>query len=47
VQQSKQAVTLDINTVKLIRHSFCEEDYAVTYYVAEFVNSLTNLAYGM
>ena len=27
--------------------SFCEEDYAVTRYVAEFVNTLTNLVYGM
>ncbi|OAP64725.1 hypothetical protein AYL99_00697 [Fonsecaea erecta] len=25
--------------------NFCEEDYAVTLYVAEFVNSFTNLAY--
>lgn len=25
--------------------SFCEEDYAVTRYIAEFVNTLTNLAY--
>jgi hypothetical protein len=28
-------------------HSFCEEDYAFTAYLAEFINSLTNLAYGM
>lgn len=27
-------------------YSFCEEDYVVTRYVAEFINSLTNLAYG-
>lgn len=27
--------------------SFCEEDYAVTVYVAEFINTLTNLTYGM
>jgi dihydroceramidase len=27
--------------------SFCEEDYAVSRYLAEFINSLTNLAYGM
>lgn len=27
--------------------SFCEEDYAVTKYIAEFVNTLSNLAYGM
>lgn len=26
--------------------SFCEEDYAVTRYIAEFFNTLTNLAYG-
>lgn len=25
--------------------SFCEEDYAVTPYIAEFVNTLTNVAY--
>ncbi|KAF1990146.1 alkaline phytoceramidase [Aulographum hederae CBS 113979] len=25
--------------------NFCEEDYAVTLYIAEFINSLTNLAY--
>ncbi|KAF1833032.1 hypothetical protein BDW02DRAFT_589979 [Decorospora gaudefroyi] len=25
--------------------NFCEEDYAVTRYIAEFVNALTNLAY--
>lgn len=25
--------------------NFCEEDYAVTRYVAEFINTLTNLAY--
>ncbi|CAK7223932.1 hypothetical protein SEUCBS140593_005402 [Sporothrix eucalyptigena] len=24
---------------------FCEEDYAVSFYLAEFINSLTNLAY--
>lgn len=29
-----------------MRPSFCEEDYAVTVYVAELVNSFTNLAYG-
>jgi Ceramidase len=27
--------------------SFCEEDYAITRYFAEFINTLTNLAYGM
>lgn len=27
--------------------SFCEEDYDVSRYIAEFINSLTNLAYGM
>ncbi|KID75228.1 Alkaline ceramidase 3 [Metarhizium brunneum] len=27
------------------RANFCEEDYALTLYVAEFINSLTNLAY--
>lgn len=27
-------------------YSFCEEDYVVTRWVAEFINSLTNLAYG-
>ena len=27
--------------------SFCEEDYAITRYLAEFVSTLTNLAYGM
>ena len=27
-------------------NSFCEEDYVITFYVAEFVNSLSNLAYG-
>ena len=26
--------------------SFCEEDYAVTKYLAEFINALSNLAYG-
>ena len=26
--------------------SFCEEDYVVTRYLAEFINSLSNLAYG-
>ncbi|CAK7236423.1 hypothetical protein SCUCBS95973_009603 [Sporothrix curviconia] len=25
--------------------NFCEEDYAVTLYIAEFINTLTNLAY--
>ena len=25
--------------------SFCEEDYAVTLYIAEFINTFTNLAY--
>jgi hypothetical protein len=28
-------------------HSFCEEDYVVTIYLAEFINSLTNLMYSM
>lgn len=28
-------------------HSFCEEDYALVFWAAEFVNSFTNLAYGM
>jgi len=27
--------------------SFCEEDYAITRYLAEFINALTNFAYGM
>jgi hypothetical protein len=27
--------------------SFCEEDYVVTFYLAEFINALTNIAYGM
>ncbi|KAK1756778.1 ceramidase [Echria macrotheca] len=27
------------------RANFCEEDYAITFYIAEFVNTLTNLAY--
>ncbi|KAK3328715.1 ceramidase [Apodospora peruviana] len=27
------------------RANFCEEDYVISFYVAEFVNSLTNLAY--
>lgn len=27
--------------------SFCEEDYRLTKYAAELVNSVTNLAYGM
>ncbi|KAF1972905.1 alkaline ceramidase-like protein [Bimuria novae-zelandiae CBS 107.79] len=26
-------------------HNFCEEDYVITHYVAEFVNTLTNLTY--
>lgn len=26
--------------------SFCEEDYAITMYICEFFNTLTNLAYG-
>lgn len=26
--------------------SFCEEDYAITVYICEFFNTLTNLAYG-
>lgn len=26
--------------------SFCEEDYVVTIFIAEFINSLTNLVYG-
>jgi hypothetical protein len=30
-----------------IMDSFCEEDYALSRYIAEFINSLTNLAYGM
>lgn len=32
---------------KLTYSSFCEEDYAITRYLAEFINSLTNFAYGM
>ncbi|KXX80445.1 Alkaline ceramidase 3 [Madurella mycetomatis] len=27
--------------------SFCEEDYAVTIYIAEFINALSSLAYGI
>lgn len=27
--------------------SFCEEDYLITRYIAEFINTLTNLTYGM
>ncbi|CAI6252061.1 unnamed protein product [Periconia digitata] len=26
-------------------HNFCEEDYVITHYIAEFVNTLTNLTY--
>lgn len=29
------------------RANFCEEDYVITFVLAEFVNSLTNLAYGL
>ncbi len=27
--------------------SFCEEDYVITFYLAEFINALTNIAYGV
>ncbi|KAK4220950.1 ceramidase [Podospora fimiseda] len=27
------------------RANFCEEDYAITFYLAEFINSISNLAY--
>ncbi|KAM7213746.1 akaline ceramidase [Rhypophila decipiens] len=27
------------------RANFCEEDYAITFYIAEFINSLSNVAY--
>lgn len=27
-------------------NSFCEEDYMISFYLAEFINSLTNIAYG-
>ncbi|KAG5998349.1 hypothetical protein E4U54_002219 [Claviceps lovelessii] len=27
------------------RANFCEEDYALTFYVSEFINSVTNIAY--
>jgi dihydroceramidase len=27
------------------RANFCEEDYVITFYLAEFINSITNLAY--
>lgn len=30
-----------------LSNSFCEEDYVVTFYLAEFINALTNIAYGM
>ncbi|GLA61258.1 hypothetical protein AtubIFM55763_006428 [Aspergillus tubingensis] len=30
---------------KLTVQSFCEEDYVVTRYVAEFINTLTNVVY--
>jgi hypothetical protein len=36
-------LTMRLLTTK--KNSFCEEDYAVTLYIAEFVNTLTNLAY--
>ncbi|OCL09060.1 hypothetical protein AOQ84DRAFT_376172 [Glonium stellatum] len=26
--------------------NFCEEDYAVTQYIAEFINTLSNISYG-
>lgn len=32
-------------TPRLTPLSFCEEDYGTTYYIAELINSLTNLAY--
>ncbi|KAB8209839.1 alkaline ceramidase family protein [Aspergillus parasiticus] len=31
--------------VQTAKSNFCEEDYAVTRYIAEFINSLTNLVY--
>lgn len=34
------------NERSLLLISFCEEDYAVTKYIAEFINTLTNLTYG-
>jgi dihydroceramidase len=27
--------------------SFCDEDYAITKYIAEFINALSNLAYSV
>jgi hypothetical protein len=27
-------------------YSFCEEDYVISFYVAEFINSISNFAYG-
>ncbi|KAK4102469.1 alkaline phytoceramidase [Parathielavia hyrcaniae] len=27
------------------RANFCEEDYVITFYIAEFINALTNIAY--
>jgi ceramidase len=27
--------------------SFCEEDYAITIYIGEFINTISNLAYGI
>lgn len=38
---------LQLETALTTGHSFCEEDYVITRYVAEFVNAFTNLAYGM
>jgi len=35
------------DALKPDNNSFCEEDYAVSRYLAEYINSLTNLAYGM
>jgi hypothetical protein len=40
-------VLVGASSLTLIYHSsFCEEDYAVTFWVAEFINSFTNIAYG-
>lgn len=39
-------ILYELNRLTILLVSFCEEDFIVSAWIAEFANTLTNLAYG-
>ena len=43
---AQSLATCLLPTIGLTVPSFCEEDYAITSYIAEFISTISNAAYG-